>query len=236
VKAPDGSVQDLERRDAALLALLAIDGPTSRSNAAALLWGDADSDHQRGSLRQRIFHLRPKAGADLISAGEVLALAETVEHDLGAIAARVQDDPDAGSGELLGRFDYSDCPMLDEWVAAAREKWRTQRIHALAELAARLEADGRLAAALPYAERIVAADPSLEHAHRRLMRLHYLRGDRAAALGAFMRCRQLLRNHLGAAPGSETLELARLIEQTALWCPPAGSSFRGTPKKFVTSP
>ena len=30
------------------------------------------------------------------------------------------------------------------------------------------------------------------------------------------------------------VELARLIEQTALWRPPAGSAFRGTPKKFVS--
>ena len=30
------------------------------------------------------------------------------------------------------------------------------------------------------------------------------------------------------------VELARLIEQTALWRPPAGSAFRGTSKKFVS--
>jgi hypothetical protein len=30
------------------------------------------------------------------------------------------------------------------------------------------------------------------------------------------------------------VELARLIEQTALWRPPAGSTFRGAPKKFVS--
>lgn len=30
------------------------------------------------------------------------------------------------------------------------------------------------------------------------------------------------------------VELARLIEQTARWRPPAGSALRGTPKKFVS--
>ena len=34
------------------------------------------------------------------------------------------------------------------------------------------------------------ADPLSEEAHRRVMRLHYLRGDRAAALAAFERCRE----------------------------------------------
>ena len=40
---PDATVVPLERKDAALLALLAFDGPTSRSRAAGLLWPDADA-------------------------------------------------------------------------------------------------------------------------------------------------------------------------------------------------
>ncbi len=209
----DGA-HELERREAALLAVIAIEGPIPRSKAAALLWADSEPDKQRSSLRQRLFQLRRRAGRDVIPAGEVLALEPSVEHDLTAIGPRLADDPDAGSGELLGELDYSDCPHLDEWVSAAREQWRTARIHALAEVAARLEAESRVAAALPYAERLVAEDPTLEHAHRRLMRLHYLRGDRAAALGAFERCRQLLRLQLAAEPGAETRELARLIERS----------------------
>ena len=139
----------------------------------------------------------------MISAGEIVALADTVEHDLTAIAPRLHDDPDAGSGELLGDFDYSDCPGLDDWVAAAREQWRSARSHALAEITARFEAESRIASALPYAERLVAENPLLEHAHRRLMRLHYLRGDRAAAMNAFRRCEQLLNLQLSAKPGDE---------------------------------
>lgn len=210
----DGVVLALERREAALLALIAIDGPTARGKAAALLWAEADSDKRRSSLRQRIFHLRRRAGCEVIPAGEILALADTVEHDLSAIGPRLRDDPEAGAGELLGDFDYSDCPGLDDWVAAAREQWRAARNHALAEIAARLEAESRIASALPYAERLVSHNPTLEHAHRRLMRLHYLRGDRAAALSAFERCQQLLNQQLGATPAVETRELARLIERS----------------------
>ena len=62
---PDATVVPLERKDAALLALLAFDGPTSRSRAAALLWPDADADKARNSLRQRLFRLRRAAGTDL---------------------------------------------------------------------------------------------------------------------------------------------------------------------------
>src|SRR5262245_39044803 len=94
-----GKVHELERREAALLALLALDGPTPRGKAASLLWSDTDTERQRGSLRQRLFHLRRKAGCDLVVPGETLVLARTVEHDLHPIAARLIDDPHTGSGE-----------------------------------------------------------------------------------------------------------------------------------------
>ncbi len=61
------------------------------------------------------------------------------------------------------------------------------------------------------AERLVNEDALAESTHRRLMRLHYLRGDRAAALAAYAHCTDLLRRHLGAAPGAATRELAELI-------------------------
>jgi DNA-binding SARP family transcriptional activator/tetratricopeptide (TPR) repeat protein len=202
----------LERRDAALLALLAIEGPMPRNRAAALLWADLEPKQARGNLRQRLFRLR--AVGDVVTTDDVLRIAPKVEHDLVPIAPRLLEDPATGAGELLGELDYSDCPALADWVAVAREQWRRQRIHALAEIAARFETEQKIAAALPYAERLIADDPTLEHAHRRLMRLHYLRGDRAAALAAFERCRQLLRLELGTPPGAETLELFRLIEHS----------------------
>jgi DNA-binding SARP family transcriptional activator len=40
---PAGDLAALERKDAALLALLALDGPLLRARAAALLWPDADT-------------------------------------------------------------------------------------------------------------------------------------------------------------------------------------------------
>ncbi len=209
-----GSTHALERKDAALLAMLAIEGPTPRTRVAGLLWPDIDEERARNNLRQRLFRLRRVAAREVVRAGNVLALADSVAHDLDAVGARLAVDPDAAAGELLGELDYGDCPDLLEWVNVAREQWRQARRNALAEIAAQLEAEGRIAPALHYAQRLVLDDPSLEHAHRRVMRLHYLRGDRAAALAAFERCREALRERVGAQPGRETLELERLIESS----------------------
>ena len=211
----------LERKDAALLALLAVDGPASRARLAALLWPDVDDDKARNNLRQRLFRLRRLAGRDIVAGEAVLRLADGVVHDLLQLAERVGDDPDAGGGELLGPHDYEDAAELADWVGAAREHWHAARRHALADVAARHESEGRIAAALPYAERLVQADPLREHAHRRVMRLHYLRGDRAAALAAYERLRELLRRELGTAPDRESRELAQLVEASGALPQPA---------------
>ncbi len=208
---PDGTVLSLERKDAALLALLAFDGPTSRSRAAALLWPDAEVDKARNSLRQRLFRLRRAAGADLVEPDEGLRLADRVQHNLGSPAQQLAEDPNAAAGDLLGACTYEDCPELEDWVRVAREHWRAMRRDALAELAAKREADGHIARALVYAERLLAEDPVSEQAHRLAMRLHYRRGDRAAALAAYDRCRSALQRELGAEPDAETVALAQLI-------------------------
>jgi len=208
-----GSAHVLERKDAALLAILAVDGATPRGKAAALLWPEVDDDAARNNLRQRLHRLRKRAERDIVvSLNDVLRVAEDVGHDLTGLQARLAEDASAGTGELLGTFDYGDCIDLNDWVAIAREQWRAARRNALAEIASRLETEGHIALALQYADRLVIDDPLLEHAHRRLMRLHYLRGDRAAALAAFARCRDVLAHQLRAQPARETLELARLVE------------------------
>ncbi|HEX7385498.1 MAG TPA: AAA family ATPase, partial [Burkholderiaceae bacterium] len=201
----------LERKAAALLALLALDGARPRADLAALLWPEASAAQARNSLRQRLFRLQRAAGRDLVVGGHELRLAEGVTHDLADAAARLGSDPQARLGELLGGLDYGDCLALSEWVEMARERWREQRRSLLAGLAVQHEARGELARALRYAERLAADAPLLEHAHRRVMRLHYLRGDRGAALAAFDRCRELLKAELRARPDRETSELAALI-------------------------
>ena len=50
------------------------------------------------------------------------------------------------------------------------------------------------------------------------MRLHYLRGDRAAAIAAFERFEQRLKDELGTRPSAETIELLATIERGARRC------------------
>lgn len=113
---------------------------------------------------------------------------------------------------MLGTQGYDDSTELAQWVASAREQWRAARRDVLAAIAAKHEKADRIAAALPYAERLVREEPLAEHAARQLMRLHYRRGDRSAALAAYERLRHALDEQLGETTAHETQQLNALIE------------------------
>ncbi|MEO7244852.1 MAG: AAA family ATPase [Rubrivivax sp.] len=197
----------LEPKDALLLGYLAMAGPTPRRSLASLLWPDVDEARSRANLRQRLFRLRRVIGFDLLKGTTVASLAEGVDVDLADLDGR----PD----ELLAGVAATDAGGLGTWLDAQRETRRARRIEALAGIASAHENAGELALALAAAQQLIDIDPTSEHVHRRVMRLHYLRGDRAAALAAFDRCCDVLESVLGVAPGTETEALRGHIEAMA---------------------
>lgn len=221
--------QALPARLAALLALLAVDGPQSRARVAELFYPKLDSAAARRNLRQLLFAHRALLAELLDGCSDALALSPGVSTDTA--------EPPAGDADetpLLGALTYDDAPAFAQWLHAQREQRQQQRIDTLASQASALEANGQIAPALAVAQRLIALNPASEHAHRRLMRLHYLRGDRAAALAAFDRCEQVLRDELSAKPGAETLDLLAQIEQahtpTALSARPAPAAMLRPPR------
>ncbi len=205
-----GVRRPLSRKDAALLALLMLEGALTRGRLAALLWPEALARAAQANLRQRLHRLRRASGHAVADLAEVVRPAPGLSFDI--------DDEPAGApvGEhadrLLGPYEYDDSEALADWVATMRERCQARRIEALTARAATLEARGELAAAIAANQRVLALAPLREHAWRRLMRLHHLRGDRAAAIEAFERCEQRLRAELGVPPHAETQALLALVE------------------------
>ena len=195
-----GQSRPLALADALLLAWLAVEGPTAREQMAAQLWPDSPPETARNALRQRLFRLRRQAGRELVEGSAVLALSADLTHDL------------AGATTLLGDLDAAAFPGLAEWLAGQRQRRRGLARQQLEARIESLEAAGDAAAALPLALALRDADPLSEDAHRRVMRLHYLRGDRAAALLAFDMLERMLKDEVGTAPSAPTLALLRSIE------------------------
>ena len=78
---------------------------------------------------------------------------------------------------------------------------------------------------IEYGQRILHHDPASERAHRQLMKLHCLAGDRTAAIRQYERCVNSLREELGVKPDRRTVEL---YEQLIFGMPaanPAAKSF-----------
>src|SRR5450755_963090 len=196
----DGETIALAPRDAVLLAWLALEGPTPRARLAALLWPESDPEAARNTLRQRLFQLKKHCG-ELVCGGETVRLTEGVRHDL------------AEAADVLGELRFADCPDLDVWLCGQRERRAMAVQQDLDRQVRALESGGELAAALPLAEALLRLDVLSEAAHRRVMRLHYLRGDRAAALLAFDRCERTLKDEVGTRPSEETMALLRTVEQ-----------------------
>ncbi|MCX8114916.1 MAG: AAA family ATPase [Burkholderiaceae bacterium] len=217
----DDAPIDLEPKDALLLAYLAVEGPTPRGRLAALLWPEVDEERARGNLRQRLLRLKRTVGVELVTGNPLAQLAAGIEHDLA-------DDCD-----VLSSLDPHQVGGMAEWLQTQRDTRRRARIDWLDAAVALAETEGDLAAALEHANALVALDPLSEHAHRRVMKLHYLRGDTSAAIAAYERCRDTLRRELDTAPSKETEALRGSIAQAMV---PATSALRPVPLTVLRPP
>lgn len=217
-----GTPHELSRKDAALLAVLALDGSAPRDTLACMLWPDAGPLRARANLRQRRFRLARRAGGLLIEGDERLRLAGGIAHPAHDLDAQLLADTGALDGDWLAGLAFADCPEFEHWLTLARERWQVLRAQALARVASVLEAEGRLAPALAIAQRLAADDALSDHATRRLMRLHHLRGDLGAAIEAYRRFAERLGAELGELPDDETAALAARLRQ--------GDSLPATPR------
>jgi DNA-binding SARP family transcriptional activator len=166
---------------------------------AQLLWPDSPADAARNSLRQRLFHLKKALQVELVQGQALLTLAAETVHDL------------VDAGTVLADVDVEAQGELAAWLLQRRERGGALSKQKLMDQAQSAEERRDWVGALDLAHQLVALEPSSEAAHCRLMRLHYLSGDRAAALRAFDRCERVLRQELGVAPLADTLALRATI-------------------------
>ena len=204
---------DLSPKDGALLALAALAAPIRPERVAGLLWPDASVRQADASLRQRIYRLRRDTGHPLVTSGASFGLETGVTTDAASELAALAAQGHWPLPELLGDLAFDALPEFSGWLMAQRQQWREDGLEALVACAERKEREGALAQAMTIAHHIVEADPLKEHSQRRLMRLHYLRGDRAAAIAVFERCERVLKDELGTRPSAETLALLATIER-----------------------
>jgi DNA-binding SARP family transcriptional activator/tetratricopeptide (TPR) repeat protein len=199
-----------------LLARLALSpGPHSRSALAGRLRPDVPEDSARKTLRNALYELRRAlgpAGRDALEVtGLQVGLSDAVRVDLWEFRRRVAEGDleaaaDMRHGELLDGFD-------GDWALRARDEHAAEFAGVLGTLAARAEDAGDLPAAVSWSRRRIDVEPLSEAAHRELIRLLALDGDRPAALAAARAMSDRLRSQLGIPPSAATRALVEDVRR-----------------------
>jgi len=224
----------------ALLVYLAVeaDRPHRRDALATLLWPDRPDRTARGNLRKALSHLR-KAIGDRPPSGDhkahppfLLITRETIQFnsasdcwiDVAAFSSLVEPHPSRNPsleqleeavalyrGPFLEGFSLRDSAPFDDWCVLTQERLHRQAMVALQRLAGQYERQGELEQACEITRRQVDLEPWQEEAHRELMRLLALSGQRSAALVQYEACRRTLMDQLGVEPIRETRALYERI-------------------------
>jgi DNA-binding SARP family transcriptional activator/chaperonin cofactor prefoldin len=201
------------RKAVGLLAFLALEGTTSRSKLADLLWSDMNEDAARNNLRKEVFRLRETALRDFLTVSASSLGLVNVELDVN-VFLEAEDDMalEVYHGDFLTNVEISGASAFEDWLETKRELFKNRFARLLMARAVKLEALGDLRAALETRLRLLETDPLQESFHREIMRLHWRLGERAQALDRFTVLEQTLEQELGLKPLPETLALFKNIE------------------------
>jgi DNA-binding SARP family transcriptional activator/predicted ATPase len=213
-----------------LIAYLILHGdtPQPRERVAFMLWPASSESQARTNLRQLLHHLKralPSECNPLVSDNfavrwrqDAACVIDTVDFQAAlveAASARAEKDRAREIQTLTTAAQLYEDDLLpglyDEWLTPLREDYRRRISEALHRLATLFEERKEYAAAIPFAERLVALDSLGESHHQLLIRLHAANHDRSSALRAYHQCMRVLRREMGVEPGSATLELFERI-------------------------
>jgi DNA-binding SARP family transcriptional activator len=234
----DRPVTDLSAKALEMLCYLFVyrDRPHTRETLADLLWADVSAERAQKYFRQTLWQLqsvldcRPDdqaaAGTALITLHpgwlrinptadwwfdvDILERAYRLCHAVGGAAlsdeqARGLDlAADLYEGDLLSTWHQ-------DWCIYERERLQLTYLAILDCLMSFCEARQAYARGVAYGQRILRYDPARESTYQRLMRLHYLAGDRTTALREYRRCAAALAREFDLPPSQSTIALYELI-------------------------
>jgi len=217
--------------------------PHRREKLAGLLWPEINEQSARANLRYALANLRHVLGDQtgsremstssdfLITTPQTIQLNPTSDLRIDvatfyeltrqlSFGSQVMQDPlileqavDSFHGEFMEGFFLHESPVFEEWVFLNRERFHRLVMEALHQLAEHYRQTCQYERALPFALHHVELDPLQETAHRQVMRLLVLSGQRAKAIIQFETCRRILREELEIEPDEETRGLYQQILQ-----------------------
>jgi len=167
---------------------------------------------------------------DVTAFTDLVDACEKHDHSLLAACEPCQDRQRRAlalwRGPFLDGFSPDDSAAFEEWSLLERERLQRLLVQTLQRIADSDEWHGEHGRAVRHLRRWVELEPWDEGAHRQLMRLLALSGQRSLALAQYKICCRTLRDELDVGPSGAT---TRLYEQIR-----AGSV--GAPEPMIASP
>jgi len=202
-----------------LLASKALGGYARRDSLCGMLWPDADQSQARHRLRSALHMLRKALGAHALPGRgdeEIGVSPVHVWFDVAAFEEAAADGRHAEAlelyrGEFLDGFHVDASHEFDEWLRAARERYRRSAADLAKALTHACLASSDPAAAAEWAHRARELAPYDESALRDLVTALDASGRRAEAIRAFEDHAERLERELGTTPAPETDALIQRI-------------------------
>ncbi|BCL78754.1 hypothetical protein ccbrp13_12190 [Ktedonobacteria bacterium brp13] len=129
--------------------------------------------------------------------------------------AQLQEATKLSRGEFLDGFSLHNARGFDDWALFQREYWHLRMQLVFEHLSSQYEDAGEFEQAIAVIIRWLVLTFLNEDASQRLMRLHFVTGNRVAALQAYETLRALLASEIHAEPTPETMALAERIRAMA---------------------
>ncbi len=219
----------------------------SRERLRSMLWPEVTDARASANLRQSLYRLRGTLGAagcdGVLEVRRTDVCVRPNGHDVvvdaldfeGAARAAL-DSPEGSLSQVISAaagYTGLFLPTIDsDWAAQERRRLDAVHLALLRQAVTELSRAGLYEAAIPYATRLVAAEPLNEEAHCALMRLHGQSGNPAGALQQFEACRTQLLDELGVEPSPATMELCREIGLKPRDSKKPSRQRRGVPDRF----
>lgn len=229
-------------------------GLQAREAVATLLWPDCETAKSKKSLRQVLWQLQRALNSPFKNWGcqpltinsESIALDgdgslttdvelfEKAYREVRDLAGQSMDPAHVRAAQLavdLYRGDLLE-GCYQDWCLLERERLQNCYLSLLDKLICHCQNQGDYRRGIDYGERVLRLDRAHERSHQHLMWLHYLNGDRTAALRQYERCRAALQEELGVEPSWETKKLS---DQLRADLPEAGVKSAEVPSMISSS-
>ena len=201
----------------------------SRESIADLLWGDINPEQSKNYLRKCLWQLQTKIDRYAEYDQERLVLADSdwiqinpdveiwldfacIEEAYNRVRGKNGHDLfDEEAGILKRAIELYRGDLLEgwyqDWCLFERERLQYIFIVLLDKLMEFHDFQGEPELGLTYGNVILRYDRARERTHRRMMRLYYNAGDRAAAIRQYKKCFEALSDELDVEPSKRTCDL-----------------------------